>query len=567
MRKAMKIAAGMWMIAAAAMAQTPQVSAEMSALRLDAAKTSVLKQVNMDVLKARPAMALPQGLKANKQITTDKNLGQMTGIRYGQPKVMTRAGQFGAYYERPAGLYNIKPGFQYRDYEAGSDVDSISRHGILAPIFKDVTYTNASTGATNIDWLINGTVDYNESIVVTYLPGTDFYVPMPELTAYDAEGNDSIYQYGYCYNPDLGIFTEGQAVTDTWGMVSNLDAGAESFYNTYIMTKTGTWAGMLFGSDTSDKPSYFEIFEKPLYTVFLNSVYLYVATATGADLSSSEFSMWCTVYDDVNGWTQASTKVSATPQYLGSLQECDIWHMQIYFEKPVKIDQQFGLIFDGPQDETTAWAFLHQVDRDVNSGIVTAGYIPSTGDYAGYMMPYGIVPDGATEAVAYPASIDLGLQVFMPYNMVFNDTEYLNYGDIAIPAEGLSASAYLWNWEAYIMGGESSMKITSDASWLKCELTRTATNDNFLHEIMVTAEVLPEGVAGRKGTLTFTDGQGYQSTWTFIQGDEAAGIDKVVVGEGAQLDLNAPIYDLTGRQVSNPVKGIYLQNGKKFVVE
>ena len=34
-----------------------------------------------------------------------------------------------------------------------------------------------------------------------------------------------------------------------------------------------------------------------------------------------------------------------------------------------------------------------------------------------------------------------------------------------------------------------------------------------------------------------------------------------------ELDPNAPIYDLTGRQVSNPVKGIYLQNGKKFIVK
>lgn len=45
-----------------------------------------------------------------------------------------------------------------------------------------------------------------------------------------------------------------------------------------------------------------------------------------------------------------------------------------------------------------------------------------------------------------------------------------------------------------------------------------------------------------------------------IKGVQAAGVQ-------TELDLNAPIYDLTGRQVSAPVKGIYLQNGKKFIVK
>lgn len=33
------------------------------------------------------------------------------------------------------------------------------------------------------------------------------------------------------------------------------------------------------------------------------------------------------------------------------------------------------------------------------------------------------------------------------------------------------------------------------------------------------------------------------------------------------LNPNAPVYDLTGRRVAAPVKGIYLQNGKKFIVK
>ena len=47
---------------------------------------------------------------------------------------------------------------------------------------------------------------------------------------------------------------------------------------------------------------------------------------------------------------------------------------------------------------------------------------------------------------------------------------------------------------------------------------------------------------------------------------DAAGIENVELAP-ATLDLNAPIFDLTGRQVANPVKGIYLQNGRKFIVK
>ena len=112
-----------------------------------------------------------------------------------------QAGAFGAYYEIPAGIYNIKSGFEYLE-------GIYSRHGILAPIYQDIVYKNASTNAANWDWYINGSVVVNQdSISVTYLPGGEsFYSPMPELTAYAATGQDSIYQYGYAFDYETGRY-------------------------------------------------------------------------------------------------------------------------------------------------------------------------------------------------------------------------------------------------------------------------------------------------------------------------------------------------------------------------
>jgi hypothetical protein len=46
-------------------------------------------------------------------------------------------------------------------------------------------------------------------------------------------------------------------------------------------------------------------------------------------------------------------------------------------------------------------------------------------------------------------------------------------------------------------------------------------------------------------------------------GGNTTAIESVVNG----LDVNAPIYDLSGRRVNAAVKGIYIQNGKKFIVK
>ena len=49
----------------------------------------------------------------------------------------------------------------------------------------------------------------------------------------------------------------------------------------------------------------------------------------------------------------------------------------------------------------------------------------------------------------------------------------------------------------------------------------------------------------------------------FNFGGNTTAIESVVNG----LDLNAPIYDLSGRRVNAATKGIYIQNGKKFIVK
>ena len=46
--------------------------------------------------------------------------------------------------------------------------------------------------------------------------------------------------------------------------------------------------------------------------------------------------------------------------------------------------------------------------------------------------------------------------------------------------------------------------------------------------------------------------------------DEATAIDAIEIANAAQ---NGKVYDLSGRLVKNPTKGLYIQNGKKYFVK
>jgi len=47
---------------------------------------------------------------------------------------------------------------------------------------------------------------------------------------------------------------------------------------------------------------------------------------------------------------------------------------------------------------------------------------------------------------------------------------------------------------------------------------------------------------------------------------KAAGIDEVLMDVPVARPADDVIYDLSGRRVEHPVKGIYIRNGKKFIV-
>ncbi len=85
-------------------------------------------------------------------------------------------------------------------------------------------------------------------------------------------------------------------------------------------------------------------------------------------------------------------------------------------------------------------------------------------------------------------------------------------------------------------------------------------------DITVGGNVITFGLTA--GTYTFQKYSGtgniHIATIEFTPADPA-GIKNVEFAPA--LDMDAPVYDMTGRQVSAPVKGIYIQNGRKYIVK
>jgi hypothetical protein len=64
-------------------------------------------------------------------------------------------------------------------------------------------------------------------------------------------------------------------------------------------------------------------------------------------------------------------------------------------------------------------------------------------------------------------------------------------------------------------------------------------------------------------TVTTEDG-GFQDMLTVIVGDGTSVED---IKDNTGLDLNAPMFDVQGRQVDKNYKGIIIQNGNKYLLK
>ncbi|MBR6590897.1 MAG: hypothetical protein IKK67_10655 [Bacteroidaceae bacterium] len=569
MTKTLKVAVAMGFMATAALAQVPiqQYAEQLS--RLDNSA-----QIDKSMLETLGKQRF-QNLQFQHRVSKGLLNATPSWLEYNfierkvdskQPVTRSSNSFFKASYTVSEGILNVVPG-----YPLDEDGTIYTGNGIMAPMDCKVTYTNTSVGAANHDWMIGDWVSVNTPQISTnYIPNTSedlIFETMPLLTIYSTSGEMDTYQYGFHQDIETKEDVDGIAYNIPVAYAWNVDPHAESLFHTFYAT-FGSWDQVLFGSDSDMKSSYIESYDKPLTPMALLGASFFVAAPSDATLDQKEFTvnwMKTVMQDGVPMYAPMTEAITTKPQLVWRSDNdgFSLWTVTVNLPKQIMIDEQFAIIIDGPIDGTQ-WALLHQLDRTSDKN--TAGFIPTVGDYAGRILTYQLLYEGETEYRRYNTSLDIHLRVAMPFIMMGDD--YSMWTDsLGADNAGMQIDAYAMAWSVLMWNDYTPLKISTTADWLRIENVVPAELDkNMMTSFRLVIDPLPEGVAGRQADIIFSDNLGFTRRRTFIQGDAAAGIDDVTVAQPV-LDPYAPVYDLTGRLVSNPVKGIYLQNGKKIVVK
>jgi hypothetical protein len=128
------------------------------------------------------------------------------------------------------------------------------------------------------------------------------------------------------------------------------------------------------------------------------------------------------------------------------------------------------------------------------------------------------------------------------------------------------------NWIAlphYIIEGEKQITLKDFfAGYQSPSYTITTPDGVTANETGGLLTVTPSASASKLFTVTVKateDGISLERSINFAYGNGTTGIYNIS-HEMVTTDRNTPIFDLQGRRISKPAKGLYIQNGKKYII-
>lgn len=488
----------------------------------------------------------------------------------------TRAAAPVAYYEVESGVYTLVPDMRFTE-------EISTNNGYLVPLNTPIEYkyVNPGIGGDPVyyEWTIDQDIYRSTSAVKVYTPYVflDEYVTYtPELYVGSNAGED-VYSAGtLTFTMSDGGTKEvlGMIPLAGSGWISNLDVNAYPGISTSLLyyDSSNPWGSVFFGTETEYHSAYIEYYDAPKGGyASVQGNYIPVVTPSDVDLTNKTFALAYAEVVDSQLVIRSEQEVTGGENIIkvnvDEENKVAEWVIFGVLDEAIMMKNQWAVLIQGPQDGTQ-WAMRCQVDRlddglGLNDDKVTSYQVIMSGEYAGYITPAVSYTSSSGDVKEYPTSLDMYTFVAYPWMSIATDS-YLFADTIPSDAAGGVASAMLASW-----GMVEGLTVTSDTEWLSCTTSpyiiegQTA---EWLLNIEINVEPLPTDVDGRMGHLTFKDKEGYTKVFTVIQGDAAASIEEVTVAQPV-LDPNAPIYDLTGRQIANPAKGVYIQNGRKFVVK
>lgn len=484
----------------------------------------------------------------------------------GGSRIATReGGKPGAYYGVQSGVYTLVPRYLLRQ---NGTSELYANRGVLGYIDRNITFYNQTPDAESFYWDFLGQEGITtDSVTTRPFFVNEGYVETPVLTA-TANGADSTYQMGNYINGE-GKTEKGMVALTGSAFVWNCNVEAEPFFNTGYMPldSNNPWAAMLFGTDTSGRSAYMEMFDAPAEGgIYMSGTNFLVLTPSTVDLSRKPFTiLWA---ERRNGQFEVIQEMgNVVPTLFQSYPDVQmrLWDVTAAPDDLVKVDSAFYVMIQGPQDGTQ-WALYAQLDRALyrDSTRNTAWYVPTVGENMGVPLQYileGYNQEGeVVTSMPLCTSLDIHQLVATPYILLAEGPQQTLLGtdSLNLDINGQTRTLYLSDWYNTAASGQVSITATvsasTDADWLTVTQPGQATGGVSLDyfEFSIQASSLPFDLDGRRATVTLTDSKGFSRDIVIYQGDVEAADNALGVEEVKKAGEAKVVATDEGYQVTYP---------------
>ena len=397
------------------------------------------------------------------------------------------------------------------------------------------TYTvNAVSGGTTLQLLATGTASKDDEYSV-YVPRViekdgDFYVWDEAETApnykktYTMGSTSEVKEIGYTKNSNIVSYIEGESVAGTNESYSNGSAGP-------VAGQTHLTAGRAFGTHPAGKYKF--------------TVYVTGNDGRGIAVRNNA------VDDSSNEYTQVRSEGTGKKEKTFILPEERTLIVNGHWTSGTKTNQSGD--FD--------YAILEYVeDLPANEKIVV-----TAASYATYVSNYNLDFTSATTK-AYKVNVaSKGVATLTEVAKVPAKTPVLLYvaggngegENIAVTTDAVDAVS-----GNDLVAGTGAAVATVDGTYTNMILNNGSKGIGFYFAAGQT--VAANRAYLHIATTLAPDAVGAGSRMSMVFDDEATGVDATLVNSEK---VNSEVYDLQGRRVAQPTKGLYIVNGKKVIIK
>lgn len=522
-----------------------------------------------------------------------------TAMSEGVQLAYVEGGKPAPFYFKPAGTY-------FSGYAQGGY--SLINPLLIAPPFADLTFDDASTGATSIQWkYVNPEGEYNmfnpmltssdPSITLNYSYATRTLVEAPVLTATNEVGdsttsnttNTAAY---LCVGGDAGI----NATTNTPYGLCNVSTRAGGLYYSsgYYATNTASsitnWS-RIANCDSASVRGFGEFFEAPAAPLAVTGFATHIR-----EIATITSSVRCTVYKAtvndngaLTGIERIATQTIAPSDFVAA------GTSRYYLKFDQLVDAKTGQVVEGytvdypvlvtivltdENDATSqmgvyynsltvnenghAYVILNQTNKE--TGVTTKGLIT----------PANLNWTGNT----YTRSLNVSMLGRFEYLLTEEDktNEYIieasDAGDV-VTFNVVSSVPYLdelgkANWTIAEAPGnaEGAPALAPVNDWLDVaveDVNETVEGETvYQNKSAITVTVSPNTTTVPREAEVKVSFLGAEYTIYVTQEGTATGVEDITVAED---DTNAPTYNVMGQRVGADAKGILIRGGKKILVK